>query len=33
MSNEELREWEKKNREAMKILEKTTPELETPPTH
>lgn len=33
MTNEELREWEKKNREAMKILEKTTPELETPPPH
>lgn len=31
MSNEELREWEKRNREAMKILEKTTPELETAP--
>jgi len=33
MSNEELREWEKRNREAMKILEKTTPGLETAPTH
>ncbi|WP_130617445.1 restriction endonuclease [Dyella amyloliquefaciens] len=33
MSNEEQREWEKRNREAMKILEKTTPELETAPTH
>jgi len=33
MSNEELRDWEKRNREAMKILEKTTPELETAPTH
>ena len=32
MSNEELREWEKRNREAMKILEKTTPELEKAPT-
>lgn len=31
MSNEELRDWEKRNREAMKILEKTTPALETPP--
>lgn len=33
MSNDELRDWEKRNREAMKILEKTTPELETAPTH
>jgi len=33
MSDEELRAWEKKNREAMKILEKTTPELETPAPH
>lgn len=33
MSNEELRDWEKRNREAMKILEKTTPELETAPAH
>ena len=33
MTDEELRAWEKKNREAMKILEKTTPELETPPPH
>jgi len=32
MSNEELREWEQRNRAAMKILEKTTPELETAPT-
>jgi restriction system protein len=32
MSDEELREWQKRNREAMKILEKTTPELETAPT-
>jgi restriction system protein len=29
LSGEELRAWEKKNRESMKILEKTTPELET----
>lgn len=33
MSKEDLRDWEKRNREAMKILEKTTPELETAPTH
>lgn len=33
MPNEELRDWEKRNREAMKILEKTTPELETAPAH
>lgn len=33
MSNEDLHDWEKRNREAMKILEKTTPELETAPTH
>jgi hypothetical protein len=33
MSDEDLREWEKRNRESMKILEKTTPELETAPTH
>lgn len=32
MSSDELREWEKRNREAMKIIEKTTPELETAPT-
>lgn len=32
MSDEELREWEKRNRESMKILEKTTPKLETLPT-
>lgn len=31
MSDAELRDWEKRNREAMKILEKTTPELATPP--
>jgi len=31
MSDAELRDWEKRNREAMKILEKTTPELQTPP--
>ncbi|MET3652927.1 restriction endonuclease [Dyella japonica] len=31
MSDQELREWQKRNREAMKILEKTTPELETAP--
>jgi restriction system protein len=28
MSQEELREWKRRNAEAMKILEKTTPELE-----
>lgn len=33
MSGEELRDWEKRNREAMKIMEKTTPELEAPPPH
>jgi restriction system protein len=33
MSSEELRDWEKRNREAMKIMEKTTPELEAPPPH
>jgi len=33
MSSEELRDWEKRNREAMKILEKTTPELESAPAH
>jgi len=33
MSDAELRDWEKRNREAMKILEKTTPELQTPPPH
>ncbi|WP_201312676.1 restriction endonuclease [Dyella sp. EPa41] len=32
MSKDELRDWQKRNREAMKILEKTTPELETAPT-
>jgi restriction system protein len=32
MSEKDLREWEKRNRESMKILEKTTPELETAPT-
>lgn len=31
MTGEDLREWDRKNREAMKILEKTTPELEAPP--
>lgn len=31
MSSEELRDWEKRNREAMKIMEKTTPELAAPP--
>ena len=31
MSGDELRDWEKRNREAMKILEKTTPALDTPP--
>jgi restriction system protein len=33
MTDAELRDWEKRNREAMKILEKTTPELETAPAH
>lgn len=33
MTNEELRDWEKRHREAMRILEKTTPELETAPAH
>jgi len=33
MSNDELREWEKRNREAMKIMEKTTPVLDTAPAH
>ncbi|WP_109125145.1 restriction endonuclease [Dyella sp. C11] len=32
MSDEELKDWEKRNREAMKILEKTTPEVESLPT-
>lgn len=32
LSNEALHDWQKKNRDAMKILEKTTPELEAAPT-
>ncbi|AIF49534.1 restriction endonuclease [Dyella japonica] len=31
MTDAELRDWERRNREAMKIMEKNTPELATPP--